>query len=51
LGALLPVLGVTVIAAFIVYYWLPISGEIGSAKPRTVQDNAGPRQDPRIAVG
>jgi TMEM175 potassium channel family protein len=29
LGALLPTLGVGVIAAFIVYYWLPISGEIG----------------------
>jgi uncharacterized membrane protein len=44
LGALLPVLGVIVIAAFIVYYWLPISGEIGSARPRTVQADAGPRQ-------
>jgi uncharacterized membrane protein len=28
LGALLPVLGVAVIAAFIPYYWLPIRGEI-----------------------
>jgi uncharacterized membrane protein/predicted enzyme related to lactoylglutathione lyase len=35
LGALLPALGVAVIAAFIVYYWLPISGEIGRARPRT----------------
>jgi hypothetical protein len=34
LGALLPALGVAVIAAFIVYYWLPISGEIGH-QPRT----------------
>jgi uncharacterized membrane protein len=34
LGALLPVLGVAVIAAFIPYYWLPIRGEIASAKPR-----------------
>ena len=33
LGALLPALGVAVIAAFIVYYWLPISGEIGSPNP------------------
>jgi uncharacterized membrane protein len=33
LGALVPVLGVTVIAAFIPYYWLPIRGEIASAKP------------------
>ena len=29
LGALLPALGVAVIAAFILYYWLPISGELG----------------------
>jgi uncharacterized membrane protein len=34
LGVLLPVLGVAVIAAFIPYYWLPIRGEIASAKPR-----------------
>jgi uncharacterized membrane protein len=34
LGALLPVLGMAVIAAFIPYYWLPIRGEIASAKPR-----------------
>ena len=32
LGALLPALGVTVIAAFVVYYWLPISGEAGRAR-------------------
>jgi uncharacterized membrane protein len=34
LGALVPVLGVAVIAAFIPFYWLPIRGEIGGAKPR-----------------
>jgi uncharacterized membrane protein len=34
LGALLPVLGLAIIAAFIPYYWLPIRGEITSAKPR-----------------
>jgi uncharacterized membrane protein len=34
LGALVPALGVAVIAAFIVYYWLPISGETGR-QPRT----------------
>jgi uncharacterized membrane protein len=34
LGALLPVLGMAVIAAFIPYYWLPIRGEIASGKPR-----------------
>jgi uncharacterized membrane protein len=33
LGSLLPVLGMTVIAAFIPYYWLPIRGEIARAKP------------------
>jgi hypothetical protein len=27
LGALLPVLGVAVIAAFNAYYWIPIRGE------------------------
>jgi uncharacterized membrane protein len=34
LGALLPPLGVAVIAAFIPYYWLPIAGEIARAKRR-----------------
>jgi uncharacterized membrane protein len=34
LGALLPVLGLAVIAAFIPYYWLPIRGEIAGGKPR-----------------
>jgi hypothetical protein len=34
LGALLPALGVAVIAAFIPYYWLPILGEIARAKRR-----------------
>ncbi|MER7812201.1 TMEM175 family protein [Streptomyces sp900116325] len=34
LGALLPVLGVAVIAAFIPYYWLPIAGEIAKAERR-----------------
>ena len=33
LGALLPVLGMTVIAAFIPFYWRPIPGETSSAKP------------------
>ncbi|WP_433475622.1 TMEM175 family protein [Spirillospora sp. CA-142024] len=51
LGALLPVLGVAVIAAFIVFYWLPISGELGSTTPkptpRSEPDSAGqsPHQD------
>jgi hypothetical protein len=34
LGCLLPVLGVAVFAAFIAYYWLPISGELGVTGPR-----------------
>jgi hypothetical protein len=46
LGALFPPLGVIVIAAFVVYYWLPISGELGRARPQparadTAQDSAG----------
>ena len=34
LGALLPPLGVGVIAAFIPYYWLPIAGEIAKRRRR-----------------
>jgi uncharacterized membrane protein len=34
LGGLVPVLGMAVIATFIAFYWLPIRGEIASAKPR-----------------
>jgi uncharacterized membrane protein len=34
LGALLPALGVAVIAAFIPFYWLPIRGEIARRRPR-----------------
>ncbi|MFG2167222.1 TMEM175 family protein [Micromonospora chersina] len=34
LGALLPALGVAVIAAFIPFYWLPIRGEITRARRR-----------------
>ena len=34
LGALLPALGVAVIAAFIPYYWLPIRGEIAKLTGR-----------------
>jgi uncharacterized membrane protein len=39
LGALLPALGVAVIAAFIPFYWLPISGEIGRARRRRDRGN------------
>jgi uncharacterized membrane protein len=34
LGGVLPILGVVVIAAFIVSYWLPIGGEVASARRR-----------------
>jgi len=34
LGALVPVLGMAVIAAFIPYYWLPIRGETAAARRR-----------------
>jgi hypothetical protein len=34
LGALIPVLGVAMIGAFIIYYWLPVAGEISAAKRR-----------------
>ena len=34
LGAIIPALGVAVIAAFVVFYWLPIPGEIARPKPR-----------------
>jgi TMEM175 potassium channel family protein len=34
LGALVPILGVAVIAAFIPYYWLPIAGEVAREKRR-----------------
>lgn len=34
LGAVVPALGVAVIAGFIPYYWLPIAGEIAKARGR-----------------
>jgi uncharacterized membrane protein len=34
LGAWLPPLGVAVIGAFILFYWLPIAGEVAAPKPR-----------------
>ncbi|MEV6851329.1 TMEM175 family protein [Actinoplanes sp. NPDC051411] len=36
LGAFVPLAGVAVIAAFVVYYWLPISGELSFWKSRSV---------------
>ena len=40
LGALLPILGIVAIAAFIPFYWRPIPGEIASARRR--RDGDGP---------
>ena len=34
LGAVLPALGVAVLAAFVAFYWLPIPGETARPKPR-----------------
>jgi uncharacterized membrane protein len=45
LGAVLPALGVGVFAAFILYYWLPVSGEVGRGRPRPV--TAGQEVPPR----
>jgi uncharacterized membrane protein len=44
LGALLPVLGVAVIAAFNAFYWLPIRGE--SPGPRPDAERSGPTHSP-----
>jgi hypothetical protein len=44
LGALLPILGVAVIAAFNAFYWLPIRGE--SPGPRPDAERAGPTHSP-----
>jgi hypothetical protein len=32
-GAVLPLLGVVVFASFLAHYWLPVSGELGVARP------------------
>jgi hypothetical protein len=48
LGALVPVLGVAVFAGFVIYFWLPISGEMGRARPRAAlagPEEERPRQD------
>ena len=34
LGALLPLAGVCLFTSFLAYYWLPVSGELGMARPR-----------------
>ena len=43
LGTLLPLLGVGAFTAFLAYYWLPVSGELGTCRPRRVAPGpAGP---------
>jgi len=46
LGAVLPVLGVAVMVGFIVYYWLPISGELGGTRSWST-DGAGDSHRPK----
>jgi uncharacterized membrane protein len=47
LGGLLPPLGVCVFTAFLAYYWLPVSGELGRARPAAIP--AGPEEPPGAA--
>jgi uncharacterized membrane protein len=46
LGALLPVLGVVVIAAFNAFYWLPIRGEVPAAEETPGREGSGPAWSP-----
>ena len=48
LGAVIPLLGAAVFVAFIIFFWLPISGEIGAARPARVP--AGEEAAPRPAI-
>ena len=51
LGALLPILGVVVIAAFIPYYWLPIRGEIAlQPLSETLQQHGYSPDEARVAA-
>jgi uncharacterized membrane protein len=45
LGAVIPLLGAAVFVAFVIFFWLPISGEIGAARPARVpaDEHAPPR--------
>ena len=54
LGAFVPVLGVAVFTGFVIYYWLPISGEMGRASPQAaLADAEGParQEGPHRAAG
>jgi uncharacterized membrane protein len=42
LGAFVPVLGVAAFTGFVIYYWLPISGEMGRARPQAAR--VGPEE-------
>jgi uncharacterized membrane protein len=45
LGAAIPLLGAAVFVSFIIFFWLPISGEIGAARPARIPatEEASPR--------
>ena len=47
-GAAIPLLGAAVFVSFIIFFWLPISGEIGAARPARVP--AGEEAPPRPAI-
>ncbi|HVT70694.1 MAG TPA: TMEM175 family protein [Trebonia sp.] len=46
LGALVPLLGVVLFSSFLAYYWLPVSGELGVARPgpRAAEDGRPPAE-------
>ena len=52
LGAAVPLLGAAVFVSFIIFFWLPISGEIGVARPAPVPatEEAPPRPGPDEAA-
>jgi hypothetical protein len=47
-GAAIPLLGAAVFVSFIIFFWLPISGEIGAARPARVP--AGEQAPPSPAI-
>ena len=46
LGAVIPLLGAAVFVAFITFFWLPISGEIGAARRARVPARRGGAASP-----
>jgi uncharacterized membrane protein len=52
LGAVLPLLGVFTFIGFLAYYWLPVSGELGRARPQPVPaDRDGTPSEETVAPG